>query len=299
MSTLAAPGNLGSPEVCRDGNGERDCARQSRHSKSNSLRASRNSFSVVCPCSTNTGISGWPRAPNEHRRDAATMIGSRHLAETRFDVDCLPGGENDMNAAWEELRSLVDEKCLTVGRSYTLTTGRQSAFYFDCKKAMLDGKCLGLIADAFLDEAGKLSRYPKAIGGLTMGADFIVAAVIQRAFETGKPPVSGSIVRKEQKRHGAGNKIENELPQGTPIMVVDDVVTTGSSTVTACDAFLAAGYDIVGIVALVDRESGGCETLAQKYGCPVGAVFRKRDFPRIEQQMNDAPEIKEPAVSDD
>ncbi|MDE0457667.1 MAG: orotate phosphoribosyltransferase [Chromatiales bacterium] len=188
-----------------------------------------------------------------------------------------------MNAAREELRSLVDEKCLTVGQAYTLTTGRRSAFYFDCKKAMLDGRCLSLIAGEFLEEAGKLPRFPQAIGGLTMGADFIVAAVIQRAFEKGSPLVSGSIVRKEQKKHGAGNKIENELPQGTPILVVDDVVTTGSSTIVACDSFIAAGYDIVGIVALVDREAGGCETLAQKYGCPVSAIFRKRDFPRIEQ----------------
>ena len=203
-----------------------------------------------------------------------------------------------MNAAREELRLLVDAKCLTVGRSYTLTTGRQSEFYFDCKKAMLDGRCLGLIADAFLEEAGKLPRFPQAIGGLTMGADFIVAAVIQRAFETGKPLVSGSIVRKEQKRHGAGNRIENELPEGTPIMVVDDVVTTGSSTVTACDAFIAAGYDLVGIVALVDRESGGCQTLARKYGCPVGAIFRKRDFPRIDHGSSVAPEIEESGVSD-
>ena len=195
-----------------------------------------------------------------------------------------------MNAAREELRSLVDEKCLTVGQAYTLTTGRRSAFYFDCKKAMLDGKCLSLIADAFLEEAGRLPRFPQAIGGLTMGADFIVAAVIQRAFETGKPLVSGSIVRKERKEHGAGNKIENELAQGTPILVVDDVVTTGSSTVTACDAFIAAGYDIVGIVALVDRESGGRETLAQKYGCPVSAIFRKRDFPRIERGTSGDPE---------
>ena len=203
-----------------------------------------------------------------------------------------------MNAAREELRLLVDEKCLTVGRSYTLTTGSQSAFYFDCKKAMLDGKCLSLIADAFLEEAGELPRFPQAIGGLTMGADFIVAAVIQRAFETGKPLVSGSIVRKKQKEHGAGNKIENELAAGTPIMVVDDVVTTGASTEAACDAFIAAGYDIVGIVALVDRESGGCETLAQKYDCPVSAIFRKRDFPRIDRGSIDAPEIEESVVSD-
>ena len=203
-----------------------------------------------------------------------------------------------MNAAREELRLLVDEKCLTVGRSYTLTTGSRSAFYFDCKKAMLDGKCLSLIADAFLEEAGRLPRLPRAIGGLTMGADFIVAAVIQRAFETGKSLVSGSIVRKEQKMHGAGNKIENELAAGTPIMVVDDVVTTGASTEAACDAFIAAGYDIVGIVALVDRESGGCETLARRYDCPVGAIFRKSDFPRIDREMDSVPNREKSIVAE-
>ena len=199
-----------------------------------------------------------------------------------------------MNAAREELRLLVDERCLTVGHSYTLTTGRRSGFYFDCKKAMLDGRCLGLVGGAFLEEAGKLPRFPEAVGGLTMGADFIVAAVIQRAFETGKPTVSGSIVRKERKQHGAGNRIENELPAGTSIMVVDDVVTTGASTGTACDAFIAAGYDVVGIVALVDREAGGCEALARKYGRPVRAVLRKRDFPRIAREVDDAPGSGEP-----
>ena len=203
-----------------------------------------------------------------------------------------------MSAAWEELRALVDRKCLIVGRSYTLSTGRRSEFYFDCKKVMLDGRSLSLIADAFLEEAGKLLRFPRAIGGLTMGADFIVAAVIQRSFQTGKPLVSGSIVRKEQKQHGAGNRIENELPQGTPIMVVDDVVTTGSSTEAACEAFIEAGYDVVGIVALVDRESGGCERLAGKYGCPVRAILRKRDFPRIVREMKDVPEVEEPIVLD-
>ena len=198
-----------------------------------------------------------------------------------------------MTAAWEELRSLVDRKCLTAGHSYTLSAGRQSEFYFDCKRAMLDGKGLGLIADAFLEKVEELPDAPEAIGGLTMGADFIVAAVIHRAFDTGKSLVSGSIVRKEPKKHGAGNKIENKLPKGTRIVVVDDVVTTGSSTEAACREFLAAEYEIVGIVALVDRESGGCEELEQNYGCPVHAIFRKRDFPRIGQEMKNAPEIEE------
>ena len=191
-----------------------------------------------------------------------------------------------MNAAWEELRSLVDDKCLTVGRSYTLSTGRRSEFYFDCKKAMLDGRCLSLIADAFLDEASKLPRFPHAIGGLTMGADFIVAAVIQRAFETGKPLVSGSIVRKEQKQHGSGNKIENELAKGTPIMVVDDVVTTGSSTERRLRRVHRGrirhrrdrGPRGPGVRRL--RDAGARNTIVR-----LRAIFRKRDFPRIDREM--------------
>ena len=193
-----------------------------------------------------------------------------------------------MNDARENLRALVEEKCLTTGRSYILSTGQQSDFYFDCKRALLNGRCLSFIADAFLEEAAKLSVFPEAVGGLTMGADFIVAAVIQRAFENGNPMVHGSIVRKEPKMHGTGNRIENELESGTCIMVVDDVVTTGSSTDSACTEYVGSGYKIAGIVVLVDREAGGLERLAEKYGCPVSAIFRKKDFPSVGQNANTA-----------
>ena len=196
----------------------------------------------------------------------------------------------------ETLRKLVDDRCLDTGTPYTLSTGTQSEFYFDCKKAMLDGECLSLIAEEFLVEAEKLPAPPQAIGGLTMGADFIVAAVIQRAFQTGMSTLSGSIVRKEPKKHGTRNKIENELPAGTRIMVIDDVITSGTSTESACEEYLAEGYEIVGIVALVDREAGGRERLSQKYTCPVRAIFTKSDFPRISQNMNDAPRSNEPVA---
>ena len=198
----------------------------------------------------------------------------------------------------EELRKLVDARCLDTDTPYTLTTGTQSGFYFDCKKAMLDGRCLSLIADEFLEEARKLPVPPDAIGGLTMGADFIVAAVIQRAFQTGMPTVSGSIVRKEPKKHGTRNKIENELPAGTRVMVIDDVITSGSSTDAACREFIANGYEVVGIVALVDREAGGRESLSKKYRCPVHAIFTTSDFPRISQGMNDARRTDEPVALD-
>lgn len=164
------------------------------------------------------------------------------------------------------------------GSDFTLSTGRQSSIYFDCKKAALYGEGLDLIADAFLREIDRLPMTPEAIGGLTMGADFIVAAVIAQAHRQGLSTVNGSIVRKEPKTHGTKNKIENEQAPGTKIVVVDDVFTSGGSTAKACDEFIAASYDIVGIMALVDREAGGIAMLTERYDTPVSAIFTMSDF---------------------
>jgi orotate phosphoribosyltransferase len=186
-----------------------------------------------------------------------------------------------MTGHWERLRDRLESLCLIEG-DFVLTTGLRSSFYFDCKRATLDGECLSLIADEFLDRITTLPEAPAAIGGLTMGADFIVAGVIQRAHERGVR-MSGSIVRKEPKKHGTRSKVENELPRGTSIVVVDDVFTTGTSTATACRELLAEGYRVVGIVGLVDREQGGAENLGREFGCPVLSVFRKRDFPALNE----------------
>jgi orotate phosphoribosyltransferase len=183
----------------------------------------------------------------------------------------------------ERLRDLIDNHCLITDSTLTLTTGAISSFYFDCKKATLDGECLSLITDAFLEEIAQLPSPPTAIGGLTMGADFITAAVVLRAFQKELPTVKGSIVRKEPKKHGTRNHIENELPAGTRIVLVDDVITTGHSTEIAGEKFLEAGYEVVGIIALIDREAGGAETLSKRFGCPVRTLFKKSDFPRIEE----------------
>ena len=185
-----------------------------------------------------------------------------------------------MKADRARLRELIDSLCLIVSEEpIKLSTGTLSHYYLDCKNVTLDGEGLSIIADAFLEEIQKLSRQPKAIGGLTMGADFITAAVILRSYELGLPIVTGSIVRKEPKKHGTMNRIEKQLPRRTPIVVVDDVITTGNSTRQACDEFHASGYDIVGIVALVDREEGGRAELEKLYG-EVRVIFSKSDFPK-------------------
>lgn len=186
-----------------------------------------------------------------------------------------------MQANRNRLRQILDEKSLIVGKDMTLSTGLSSSFYFDCKKTTLNGEGLALLADVLLEEIDKFPERPSAIGGLTIGADFIVAAVAMRAHQTGHPTTNGLIVRKEPKKHGTRNHIENEMPAGTKIVVVDDVITTGGSTAKVCEQFLQDGYEIVGIIALVDREAGGVESLQQSYNCKVRSVFRKSDFPRI------------------
>lgn len=190
------------------------------------------------------------------------------------------------NALWKRLRDLIERRCLmTPEKPIRLSTGALSNFYFDCKAVTLDGEGLNLIAEAMLEEIQSLPEAPRAIGGLTMGADFITAAVAMKAFERGLPTVLGSIVRKEPKKHGTMNKIENELPRGTPIVVIDDVITTGKSTRLACHEFLAAGYRIVGIIALVDREEGGKASLEQEFG-QVKSLFRTSDFPKANERAS-------------
>jgi len=179
----------------------------------------------------------------------------------------------------ERLRTLLEQKCLRRGQ-FTLSTWETSTWYFDCKHATLDGECLNLIADEVLAAIRCLPVPVQAIGGLTMGADFIVAAVIMRAYERKRPTVYGSIVRKEPKKHGTCSMIENEMPPDTPIVVVDDVITSGGSTLKACEELEASGYRIMSVLALVDREAGGLEMLSQRYGY-ARPLFRKCDFPAL------------------
>ena len=188
------------------------------------------------------------------------------------------------------LLELIEGHCLKIGE-FTLSTGLQSDFYFDCKKITLVGEGLSLLTDMVIERIESLPEMPSAIGGLTMGADFIVAGVILKAHQLGKAVQHGSIVRKEAKEHGTHNKIENHLKRGTKIVVVDDVITTGASTLKACDEFEKEGYDIVGIIALVDREeSNGIQNISRRYK-NVSAIFKASDFKKlVEYRTNKSPQ---------
>lgn len=181
----------------------------------------------------------------------------------------------------ERLRVLVESVCLLRGKEFVLSTGVKSNFYFDCKRAVLRGDSLNLIAHQFLAAADQLPIAPDAIGGLSIGADFVVAATIQLAALQNHRMIAGCIVRKDRKEHGTRTFIENEQPPGTKVMVVDDVFTSGRSTSLACERLREIGNEIVGIVGLVDRRQGGVENLRREFQVPVSTVFSIDDFPSL------------------
>jgi orotate phosphoribosyltransferase len=178
------------------------------------------------------------------------------------------------------LQQLVESRCLIMNSDMKLSAGGSSSFYFDCKAITLHGEGLSLIARGILEKLKDEKIEVDAIGGLTMGADFIAAAVSLMAFQQGLS-IQGSIVRKEPKKHGTKNRIENQLSVGTKIVVVDDVITSGASTEQACQELLAAGYKIEAIAAVIDRQAGGVERLRDLYRVPVFSLLKKSDFQQL------------------
>lgn len=178
------------------------------------------------------------------------------------------------------MRDFLVRHSLQTGATVKLSAGGESSFYFDCKRATLNGAFLAAFADWVLEEAAPvLAPPPAAVGGPTLGADFLAAAVAMRAHQRGMNLTHGCIVRKAAKAHGTENAIENAPPAGTRVLVVEDVVTSGASVARACEALTGAGLAVAGMAVIVDREAGGCEALRARFGAPVLALFNRGDFP--------------------
>ena len=178
------------------------------------------------------------------------------------------------------LRDHLATHSLQTAAPVNLSAGGSSPFYFDCKKSTFDGHFLTLLAEWIHDDIlPLLPEPPTIVGGPTLGADFIAAAVILHAHRHRTAPAVAAIIRKEPKKHGTQNKIENEPATPSAILIVEDVITTGGSIARACDEFLSAGHRIAGIAALIDREAGGKQTLEQRYRVPVHTLFNRSDFP--------------------
>ena len=161
----------------------------------------------------------------------------------------------------EDLIELVKDKSLTTGVVRVLTSGRTSNYYIDAKMTTLDPKGAFLTARMILDILKPFDI--DAIGGYTLGADPIVSAVAVLSAETERP-LPAFIVRKEPKKHGERKMIEGPFEKGWKVAVVDDVVTSGGSTLKACQAVEEEGGKVVLTLTLVDRLEGGRENLEEK-----------------------------------
>ncbi len=171
------------------------------------------------------------------------------------------------------LRRLILKKALKKGR-FKLSSGGTSSYYFDGKHVTLNSEGAASLARIIL----KYARQDKAqaIGGLTLGADPIVGAVLALAPQA-KIKMQGFIVRKEPKKHGTRRFIEGNLASGSRVIIVDDVITQGTSTFRAIEEVEKLRCRVVRVMALVDREEGGGKALIRR-GYRFTPVFRVRDF---------------------
>ena len=169
----------------------------------------------------------------------------------------------------EKLAELLLKRCIKRGE-FILASGKRSNYYIDARIATLDPEGAHLISELMLEKIFELPRVD-AIGGLTLGADPIVSAVVMKSYLKGKP-LAGFIVRKKEKDHGTGRRIEGNLQKGWKVVVVDDVVTSGSSLLQAAEAAEAEGAEVVLAMAIVDREEGGAEAISSRY--PFFSIFK-------------------------
>lgn len=177
----------------------------------------------------------------------------------------------------ERLLDLLKKKAYTRGK-VILTSGKESDFYIDCRPVTLHPEGAYLVGRLLFERLQNSREIIQGVGGLTMGADPIATAVSLTSYLEGKP-IPAFIIRKEPKKHGRGLWIEGigNLPEGTPVAIVEDVVTTGGSTFKAIERAKEEGLKVVQVLALVDREEGGKENL-KKLGYELETLFTRHDF---------------------
>jgi len=170
----------------------------------------------------------------------------------------------------DQLLELLAERSFKLGE-FKLSSGATSDYYIDCRATTLHAEGARLAGRIVLDKIKNRGWQPQGIGGMTMGADPIVTAVsvlsaqsVQTRFparskEFDRAPffIHGFLVRKSEKAHGMGQRVEGFSEPGAKVVIVDDVCTTGASTIGAMEAARAAGMKVVGVIVLVEREEAG------------------------------------------
>lgn len=171
----------------------------------------------------------------------------------------------------ERLIGLLREHSYKEG-NFVLASGRPSRFYVDVRRTALRGDGAELIGELIVEAIVAHGWSPRAVGGLTLGADPLATAAALAAYRRGLA-MDAFIVRKEPKGHGTGKQIEwaGGVDAGSEVVVLDDSMTTGGSTLKAVEVLRADGYNVVGAVCVVDRQEGAAEKLAEA-GLPLVAL---------------------------
>ncbi|MFQ5768876.1 MAG: orotate phosphoribosyltransferase [Acidobacteriota bacterium] len=174
------------------------------------------------------------------------------------------------------LRQILLQRCYLKGR-FRLASGATSNLYFDCKRATLDPEGIGLVADLMLDLVADLKAAGKsieAVGGPSIGADPIAAGMALRSYQRGCP-LPAFLLRSAVKDHGTARLMENDIPEGSPVLLVEDVVTSGGSALAAAETLAHSGYQVAAVACVVDRQQGGAAALAPHR---LHALFTRADL---------------------
>lgn len=182
-----------------------------------------------------------------------------------------------MSSARDQLLELLATNSFRLGE-FTLSSGGKSDYYIDCRTTTLHAHGAELTGRVFLDLIQQQGWQPQAVGGLTMGADPIVVATSVISSQAGAP-IHGFLVRKAEKSHGMGRRVEGFQEKGARVVIVDDVCTTGSSTIQAIEAAREFGFNITGVACLVERLEAGGRTAVEKAAAPTPfiSVFTSND----------------------
>ena len=171
----------------------------------------------------------------------------------------------------DRLLELLQERSVKRG-DFVLASGARSSYYVDCRTTTTHAEGQFLVGELGWELLRASGLKPDAVGGLTMGADPVAYAIAHTSWLAGEP-VHAFSVRKQPKEHGTGKRVEGCFASGNRVVVIEDVITSGGSALQACDAVEAEGGEVLGVLAVLDREAGGREKIEQR-GHPVLTLFR-------------------------
>ena len=184
----------------------------------------------------------------------------------------MPSPATSLRAA---LVALLKERSLQLGE-YTLSSGKKSRYYIDARLTTMSAQGLEVIGLLGVSMIAEASWNARLVGGLTLGADPLAYSISLASRKT--PPILDAfVVRKEPKAHGTGRKTEGCFTEGSRVVVVEDVITTGGSALTAIKAVEDARGVVVGVLGVVDRMEGGRAAI-EKAGYPVLTMVTIRDL---------------------